>query len=295
MSLFLREDYSAYRRWVNVVPSVLISGSCQFLCGRKRAGLLWFLAIVALGEVFRFFNFAPLFKSIIPTVLAGAVFFFAWLLMIIDACRNPLPRLKWRTWTSLVCLAAAITLIPFLCVRTFALQLFSIPTGAMQPTLMGNRKTDEGRMKKGDKVAVSKWAYRFENPKRGDLMVFNTRGISSPLIQGDEFFVKRAVGIPGDTVSIHPPFVFINGEKLADPEIFKKMAAGSNGYSGYVCAGLLGTDKDEITLVKDEYLVLGDNSKNSLDGRYFGPIKRESIIGKVTWIYWPPERRGRPE
>jgi len=58
---------------------------------------------------------------------------------------------------------------------------------------------------------------------------------------------------------------------------------------------LLATDKDKIVLGKDEYLVFGDNSQNSLDGRYFGAIKRGNIKGKVVLIYRPFDRKGKPE
>jgi len=108
-------------------------------------------------------------------------------------------------------------------------------------------------------------------------------------------FVKRVVGIPGDMVSIHAPNALINGKILDDPPIFKEITSGANGYSGYTDGPLLATDTDKIILGKNEYLVFGDNSQNSLDGRFFGPIKRSKIKGKVVLIYWPFERKGRPE
>jgi signal peptidase I len=103
------------------------------------------------------------------------------------------------------------------------------------------------------------------------------------------------VAIPGDTVSIRPPFVRINGRDLADPPFFQAMASGADGFSGYLNAGILPSMTNEIVLGPDEYFVLGDNSSASLDSRHFGPIRRDSIIGRVNWIYWPPGRRGVPE
>jgi hypothetical protein len=57
----------------------------------------------------------------------------------------------------------------------------------------------------------------------------------------------------------------------------------------------LASESDEMVLGKDEYLVLGDNSTNSLDGRHFGPIQRKAIIGRVAWVFAPPDRKGSPQ
>jgi signal peptidase I len=96
-------------------------------------------------------------------------------------------------------------------------------------------------------------------------------------------------------VSIHAPNVLINGKILDAPPIFKEITSGANGYSGYTNALLLATDNDKIVLGKGEYLVFGDNSQNSLDGRFYGAIKRSNIKGKVVLIYWPFERKGIPK
>lgn len=295
MSLILTDDRLAYRLWVKIVPSVLIPGACQFLAGRKRVGLLFFLAANFLGAVAFFLAVAPMCKSIIPAAIAGMLMFFMWLFAIIDGCLNPLPRLNWKTWISVISLAVLIALVCVLCLRQFVGRCFTNSSRAMQPTLMGDRKSNAGQVQKGDRFTVNMYAYRLKKPQRGDVVIFNTRGISPSLVKGDSLFVKRVVGIPGDKVSINPPSVLVNGVKLAEPEIFKRIAECSNGYAGYTSMGLLGQAGDEIALGEDEYFVLGDNSTNSLDGRFFGAIKRDAILGKVVWIYWPPDRRGKPE
>ena len=173
----------------------------------------------------------------------------------------------------------------------------------MQPTLIGNRKAADGQTIQGDCIFVNKWVYRFHEPKRGDLVVFKTEGIEKRQsekfnIPDTQIYVKRLVGLPGERVSIRPPYVYINGKKLVEPKIFEIISGGGNGYEGFLGADFWGSEKSEnkeIELGKDEFYVLGDNTRNSLDSRFFGPVKRESIIGKVAWIYWPPERRGIPE
>jgi len=142
---------------------------------------------------------------------------------------------------------------------------------------------------------VDKLSYPFREPRRGDIVVFRTTGLAFPGIPRNQIFVKRVAGLPGEKVSIHPPFLRIDGTNVIRPEVFEKIASGSAGYSGFAGAGRMAADGDEIVLGNDEYLVLGDNTGNSLDGRYFGPVKRKDILGRVAWIYSPPDRKGWPQ
>ena len=93
-------------------------------------------------------------------------------------------------------------------------------------------------------------------------------------------------------MQIETPYVLINGQRLQTPPIFAKIAAKLDGYSGYVAGERSASKTDEITLGPDEYFVLGDNSVNSLDSRYFGAIHGKSIAGKVFYRYSPAPRKG---
>ena len=106
----------------------------------------------------------------------------------------------------------------------------------------------------------------------------------------NENYVKRIVGIPGDTVKMQPPDILINGKPLKEPEIFKQISESMNGYSGYI--ETYGQKYNEITLAQDEYFIIGDNAEFSYDSRHFGPIKKEWIIGKAYKIYEPIEHFG---
>jgi signal peptidase I len=298
MGFLTAKDGSVYRRWINAIPAALISGGGHFLAGKKKAGVIWFLIVYCAILIRAFLYLSPLNKSYelyqVFTAFGGLL----WIVMLVDACRTPIPRLRARTWAVYVFIAIAISVVPLVIIRQFLFQPFSMPTGSMQPTLMGNngtKRTPSGIDNTGDHFLVSKMAYWFHEPQRGDIVVFSTGGIEKFAIPPGEKYVKRIVGVPGDTVSIHAPNVLINGKILDDPPIFKEIASSENGYSGYTNALLLAADNDKIVLGKDEYLVFGDNSQNSLDGRYFGAIKRSSIKGKVVLIYWPFERKGRPE
>ena len=163
---------------------------------------------------------------------------------------------------------------------------------------MGNSTDEAGNIIGGDHILVNKTSYWAHKPQRGDIVVFSTDDILNPYVRKSTFYIKRIVGLPGETVSINPPDLIINGSPITDPEIFQIISSGKDGYHGFTLASsgnvaedVLSNPEDTITLGTDEYFVLGDNSINSLDSRYFGPIRGKSIIGKVFYIYSPVDRK----
>jgi len=141
------------------------------------------------------------------------------------------------------------------------------PTGSMEPTLEIN-----------DRVIIEKVSYRFDQPKRGDIVVFAPpQVLEEQNFRGD--LIKRVIGLPGDFVEVKDGKVFVNGKVLS--ENYTKEAANY-----------------ELNLVKvpqDRYLVLGDNRNNSSDSHVWGFVPREKIIGRAVVRYWPPNRAGRIE
>ena len=141
----------------------------------------------------------------------------------------------------------------------------------------------------GDHLFVDRLSYRFGKPKRGDIVVFRTKGIES--LPPDTFYIKRVAGLPGERIRIEPPFLIVNDQKVTEPEIFRTISSESNGYVGFQLTGpiggLLTKPTDEVTLGPDEYFVLGDNTRNSRDSRYWGAVPERNIIGRATRIYWP--------
>jgi signal peptidase I len=197
-----------------------------------------------------------------------------------------------------VVLAVAMSVMPVV-IRAYVLQPFKIPTGSMQPTLMGVRQNAVGQRISGDRIFVEKLSYRFHPPCRGDIIVFRTDSIPAlPTPMRGHYYVRRVVGLPGERVSIQPPYVLINGEKLLEPAIFKRIADGVDGFSGYSLArsfpSLLSKPSDELHIPAGGYFVLGDNSDYSLDSRYWGTVPVGDIIGRVISIYWPVQRIGTP-
>ncbi len=139
---------------------------------------------------------------------------------------------------------------------TFVVQSFRVDGPSMEPTLHD-----------GQRLFVNKFIYRFKTPQRGDIIVFNPKGVSGTR------FIKRIIGLPGETVEIHGGKVFVDSNAL-DEEYIKAPPQGTYG-PYYV---------DE-----DEYFVLGDNRTNSSDSRfpYVGMVERSFIAGKAFWVYWP--------
>lgn len=114
------------------------------------------------------------------------------------------------------------------------------------------------------------FTYHFRDPKRGELVVFHARGsfggTITPDPHGNNFFVKRVIGVPGDHVEVRSGRVYVNGAKADD----------------IVTADFLPVD-----LGKDEYFLLGDNRSFAQDSRDFGPVPRAAIFARVFMIYWP--------
>jgi signal peptidase I len=297
-------DGRHYRRWVNLSLSILLPGTAQFLSGRRVVGIGCFVGLCLLHCLLAGLLIHPRTPySIIemrPFVIGIHVI--ALLGIIADSFRRPIPRLRFRGWILLQSIwLTVVILVPFV-VRGFLVEAFKVPSDTMSPTIMGGGWDAHWRALFGDHILVNKLIYRFSEPRRGDVVVLATKSIASPLVQRDTYYVKRLVGLPGDTIRIDPPYVIVNDQRLTEPPIFQKISEGRDGYEGYclLSHNLLPnahftSSSDQMTLGPDEYLVLGDNSKDSLDGRIFGPIPRRAFVGKAFYIYAPAARKGKIE
>jgi signal peptidase I len=155
----------------------------------------------------------------------------------------------------------ALTLLIFLGIK-LVVQNFKIQGASMEPTLHD-----------GQFLLVNKLVYQgLGEPQRGDIVVFKAWEQGGGVEERD--FIKRVVGLPGDTLEIRDNSVFVNGQTLGEP---------------YLEPSNLTTDRiGPITLGPEEYYVMGDNRGNSSDSRTYGPLDQEHIIGKAWLSYWPP-------
>ena len=153
-----------------------------------------------------------------------------------------------------------------------------------------------GAVDTGDQVLVDKFTYNFVKPHRGDVFVFRTNyilGIQADPETGAPFYIKRLGGLPGDTLRIDPPLLYVKGadeseEHLAHAFGFQRVMAARDGYRGYGAGReLLSSPDRTFTVPLHSYFALGDNSYNSYDGRYWGPVPEENLVGRGLLVYWP--------
>lgn len=155
------------------------------------------------------------------------------------------------------------------------------------------------RVNAGDHLFVDRLTYNFRHPRRGEIIVFETKGIEEELrnhfgIPGDQFYIKRLVALGGEHVRIGTDHhLIINGRRLdASTRRFENVYsfrpnAGENEYFGHVQVAKFYDESQEYAVSPNHLMVMGDNTRSSLDSRFFGDFSQEYVIGKAGFIYWP--------
>jgi len=156
-----------------------------------------------------------------------------------------------------------------------------------------------GIRRAGDHVFVDRVRWNFFPPRRGQVIVFGTKDI--PTLPPGMHYIKRLVGLPGETISIVPPNVLADGVELHEPRSIERIASRAPGYAGYTLADprssdpcVLRSSGDSFTLAGAEYLALGDNTLNSKDSRYWGGAPQKNMVGPAAFVYWPLTKRWGP-
>lgn len=168
----------------------------------------------------------------------------------------------------------AISLAIFLVVYIFFVQPHRVDGSSMYPNL-----------KDGEYLLSDKISYRFNEPARGEVVIFHApRAACYTFSECD--FIKRIIGLPGETVELREGVFYINDEPLAEPYLGEEVKTSANGINDALAPGKV------IVLAEDEYIVVGDNRGDSSDSRSWGPIKKSAIVGKAFFAYWPPEEIG---
>jgi len=174
-----------------------------------------------------------------------------------DDAHSPSPRRELRSWTRDITIALGLVLV----VGIFLYQPVKVDGTSMAPLL-----SDQER------IFINKFVYRFEPIERGDVVVF-----WYPL-DHSKSFIKRVIGLPGETIEIRSGHLFVNGNELQEP---------------YVPATYFdGATYPPRTIPADAYFVMGDHRDSSNDSRMFGPVPRHSIYGKAVFAYWPMDHFG---
>ena len=141
---------------------------------------------------------------------------------------------------------------------TFIAQSFVVKGSSMEPNFHN-----------GERLFVNKFIYNFKNIERFDIVVF------TPKINKKVKYIKRVIGLPGETISIRNNTILINGKPLKNNNKIKEKMNMNKVYF------------PKTKIPKNHVFVMGDNRNNSLDSTEFGPISINSISGEAFWVYWP--------
>ncbi len=164
------------------------------------------------------------------------------------------------SWGRDLVLSLAIALVVIL----FLYQPVKVEGTSMMPSLVDQ-----------ERIFINKFIYRFGlgSIERGDLVVFWFPGDQS------KSYIKRVIGLPGDTIAIEEGVVFVNGQPLSEPYVPEEFRDRQSRLAPF-------------KIPPDQYFVLGDHRSSSNDSRNWGPVHRRYIYGKAVFVYWPPEKMG---
>jgi signal peptidase I len=174
-----------------------------------------------------------------------------------QASTHHLLRHEIRVWTRDLLIAIGLALV----IIVFLYQPVKVEGTSMAPLL-----SDQER------IFINKFVYRFEDIHRGDVVVF-----WYPLDRSKSF-IKRVIGLPGETVDIRHGLLYVNGQLIPEPYVPPQ-------YTDV-------TDFGPIKVPKDSYFVMGDHRISSNDSRVFGPVASQFIYGRAVFAYWPVDHFG---
>ena len=237
--------------------------------GRIVRGISWFVAIQAVSilvVLLIIWRAVPTWAALVAFISALAV----QIVMLVDSYRPG--KLTLSLFVIFTFVVTAIVSLPLPAQLLAA--AYTVPTAAMEPTL-GGASTGTP-----DKIIVDRLSYRLWAPSRGDLAIFSTQGIAG-IPEEASLFVKRVVGLPGEKIEIRDGHVFANARQLGEADGIPSISYVASPAASY-------------TVPEGAYFMLGDNSRNSFDSRYWGSVPRENFQGRVSRIYYPFSRAGVP-
>ncbi|MFH7027739.1 MAG: signal peptidase I [Heteroscytonema crispum UTEX LB 1556] len=184
-----------------------------------------------------------------------------------------------NSWIAELGRTVVLSIVLALGIRTFVAEARWIPSGSMEPTLHGSPNQWEA-----DKIIVDKLKYKFSAPQRGDIVVFSP----TDELQREQYhdaFIKRVIGLPGEKVEIKDGKVYVNSKPLPENKYLssKQITEVDVCTSGQQPPFLA----KPVTIPPNSYLVLGDNRLQSYDGRCWGVVPRDNIIGRAIIRFWP--------
>lgn len=198
--------------------------------------------------------------------------------------RGPVERITgrlpdpWRTiadWVLTIGIAIGFVLL----VKAFLFNPYRIPSSSMEPTFHCAQPGIGCESDRSDRVIANRFSLHFRDPKRGDIVVFNTPQQAEIQCGVGGVYVKRIIGLPGERISQDNGIVFVNGGRLDE--------------AGYLDTERFGgRDFPPVEIDGSNYFMMGDNRRQSCDSRDWGTVDREQLIGTASFVYWPINRIG---
>jgi signal peptidase I len=193
----------------------------------------------------------------------------------LDRLTHGLPRSLRLAIDWIVTIVGAVAIV--LAIKAWVVNPYRIPTSSMEPTLHCSGGGLGCTAQFSDRVLANRFIYHLVDPKRGDIVVFETPPDARSQCDAGGTFVKRIVGLPGEVVEVRNGSVTVNGARLREPYVH-----GDRRDSGKTIA--------RYRVPNDHYYVMGDNRLQSCDSTVWGALPRANLIGKVFAVYWPPRR-----
>jgi signal peptidase I len=200
----------------------------------------------------------------------------------VDRLTSGLPRGYRIAIDWLVTILGAILIV--LAIKQWVVNPYRIPSSSMEPTLHCARPAIGCEASISDRVLACRFCYDLWSPQRGDIVVFNTPPLAAEKCGEGGVYVKRLIGLPGDTVfEDEHGNIWVDGKELKEPYIQAARrhqdVVNNPGYRNRAWH-----------VPEGDYFFMGDNRGNSCDSRVWGSVPRKNLIGKVVATYWPPLR-----
>jgi signal peptidase I len=193
---------------------------------------------------------------------------------LLDGLPGPVQAIV--SWLITIGIAVAIVLA----LRAEIASPYRIPSSSMEPTLHCARPAEGCLSGTSDRILANRFIFHFRAPKRGEIVVFRTPPRTRDACAESGTFVKRIVGLPGETISERDGMVYVDGRKLLEPYVTRSERDVRSATWPRIPAG--------------HYFMMGDNRRNSCDSRDWGTVPKDNLIGPVFLTYWPPQRLGTP-